>query len=294
MSASHVVRTRAELHDALAGSSSVVLVPTMGALHSGHEQLLRHGRGLGDTLVASIFVNPTQFAPGEDFDAYPRTLAADLDVCATAGVDVVFCPQVEVVYPEGIGESMTVDPGRVGRILEGATRPTHFSGVLTVVAKLFGLVQPDIAVFGEKDYQQLVLIRQMARVLCLDVDVVGCPIIRDLDGVALSSRNKYLSHDERARATALHSALQAGMREAPFGAESVMKAARGELDAADIDVDYVTVADEHLAPIQSDNTVYSGYSDSTFQCDSKARLLIAARVGATRLLDNVGLTLGNQ
>src|SRR5690349_10675556 len=183
-----IARTRAELD--LAGPVS--FVPTMGALHDGHVQLLKHARPLGETLVASIFVNPTQFAPGEDFDSYPRTFDADLERCDEAGVDVVFAPTVETMYPAGIDAAITVDPGPLGSILEGKTRPTHFRGVLTVVAKLFGLVRPDVAVFGEKDYQQLVLVRRMVADLCLGIRVVGAETVREADGLARSSRNRYL------------------------------------------------------------------------------------------------------
>ena len=162
-------------------------------------------------LVASIFVNPTQFAPGEDFDAYPRTFDADLATCESAGVDVVFAPEVETMYPHGLTQTVTVDPGPIGSILEGASRPTHFRGVLTVVAKLFGLVRPDVAVFGEKDFQQLVLIRQMATELATGIEVVGCPTVREADGLARSSRNVYLTDDDRRRAPAL-SRCAAGRR----------------------------------------------------------------------------------
>jgi len=180
-----IARTREEL-EAARGDGTVALVPTMGALHDGHIQLLKHARPLGETLVASIFVNPTQFGPGEDFEEYPRTFDADLERCAEAGVDVVFAPSVDTMYPSGLDSTVMVDPGPLGSVLEGAVRPGHFRGVLTVVAKLFGLVRPDVAVFGEKDYQQLVLIRQMAQALCLGVDVQGCPTVRDPDGLALS------------------------------------------------------------------------------------------------------------
>ena len=271
-----IARTGAEL-DAARGDGPVALVPTMGALHDGHVQLFKHGRPLGDTLVASIFVNPTQFAPGEDFEEYPRTFDADLDRCAEVGVDVVFAPTIDTMYPSGLDASVMVDPGPLGSVLEGAVRPGHFRGVLTVVAKLFGLVRPDVAVFGEKDYQQLVLIRQMARALCLGVDVQGCPTVRDLDGLALSSRNAYLSADERETATALYRALRAGAGSAADGPEAVLAAAHDVVDGVPIALDYLTLTDPDLGePVPG----------------QEARLLIAARVGKPRLLDNVGLTLG--
>ena len=198
-----VATTREELAAALkdvrAAGGRVGFVPTMGALHDGHASLMTEARthlAPGDALVVSVFVNPLQFGPGEDLDRYPRTFDADLERCAGAGVDVVFAPAVDEVYPGGEPQ-VTVEPGPLGRVLEGSTRPGHFRGVLTVVAKLFGLVQPDLAVFGQKDYQQLVLIRRMVADLCLPVDVVGAPTVREDDGLALSSRNGYLSGEER-------------------------------------------------------------------------------------------------
>jgi pantoate--beta-alanine ligase len=271
-----IARTRAELA-AARGGSSVSFVPTMGALHDGHVQLLKHARPLGETLVASIFVNPTQFAPGEDFEDYPRTFDADLERCAEAGVDIVLAPAVTTMYPAGLVDTVTVDPGPLGTILEGAIRPTHFRGVLTVVSKLFGLVRPDVAVFGEKDYQQLTLIRQMSRELALGVDVVGCPTVREADGLAMSSRNRYLADAERRTAPALSAALRAGVAAAAEGADAVLAAAHAVLDGADLDLDYLALTDPELG------AAVPGH---------EARLLVAARVGKPRLLDNTGLTLG--
>ncbi|MCX6406544.1 MAG: pantoate--beta-alanine ligase [Propionibacteriales bacterium] len=274
-----VARTRAELRAALADAGRVAFVPTMGALHDGHARLMRHARPLGDTLVVSIFVNPTQFGPGEDLEAYPRTLDADLRVCAREGVDVVFAPDVAEVYPGGTDGAVTVDPGPLGRVLEGAARPTHFRGVLTVVATLFALVRPDVAVFGEKDFQQLALIRRMVRDLALDVDVVGHPIVREAGGLALSSRNTYLSADEHAEALALSRALAAGADQGVVGRDAVLKAARDVLDAAPgVDVDYLVVTDPFLGDV-----------DDRFE--GEARILVAARVGTTRLLDNQPVVL---
>lgn len=271
-----IARTRAEL-DAARGDSTVSFVPTMGALHDGHLQLLKHARPLGETLVASIFVNPTQFAPGEDFEAYPRTFDADLERCAEAGVDVVFAPTVPTMYPTGLSDTVTVDPGPLGAVLEGAVRPTHFRGVLTVVAKLFGLVRPDVAVFGEKDYQQLTLIRHMARELALGVEIVGCPTVREPDGVAMSSRNRYLSADERQQAAYISAALRAGVTAGPDGVDAVLTEARAVLHSAGITPDYLVLADPDLGEAQP---------------GAEARLLVAARVGTPRLLDNTALTLG--
>lgn len=271
-----VARTRAELYDAR-GGSTVAFVPTMGALHDGHVQLLKHARPLGETLVASIFVNPTQFAPGEDFEAYPRTFDADLERCAEAGVDVVFAPAVETMYPSGLVDTVMVDPGPIGTILEGASRPTHFRGVLTVVAKLFGLVRPNVAVFGEKDYQQLVLIRQLSRELALGVQIVGCPTVREADGLAMSSRNRYLSADDRTKAAAISAALRAGVVAGPGGADAVLAAAQSVLAEAHVTPDYIALTDSELG------SAVAG---------EEARLLVAARVGTPRLIDNTALTLG--
>ncbi len=198
-----LARTRAELVELADGRGvgTVALVPTMGALHRGHSALMDQARTRADRLVVSIFVNPLQFGPGEDLDRYPRTFEDDLLLCAEHGVDVVFAPSVDDVYPGGEPQ-VSVDPGPLGGVLEGAVRPGHFRGVLTVVMKLFGLVRPDIAVFGDKDYQQLVLIRRMVADLCLPVEVVGAETVREDDGLALSSRNRYLSPTERAAASA--------------------------------------------------------------------------------------------
>ncbi|QIK65099.1 pantoate--beta-alanine ligase [Nocardioides sp. HDW12B] len=275
-----VVRTRAELAEALlAASSAVALVPTMGALHEGHASLLDHARGVvgpEGRLVASIFVNPMQFGAGEDLDRYPRTLDSDLERCAAHGVDVAFVPTVDEVYPGGEPE-VSVEPGPRALLLEGASRPGHFRGVLTVVAKLFGLVRPDVAVFGEKDYQQLVLIRRMTRDLCLGIEVQGAPTVRDPDGLALSSRNRFLSAPERARALALSGALAAGRDAGAHGGAATLDAARAVLAAGGVEPDYLALTGPDLeeAPSAGD-----------------ARLLVAARVGATRLIDNTAVRLG--
>jgi len=271
-----VVRTVAELRSASAGGT-VALVPTMGALHDGHVSLMRHARPLADTLVVSIFVNPTQFAPGEDLDAYPRTFDEDLRRCEEARVDVVFAPTVETMYPAGLTDTVTVDPGPLGSVLEGEQRPTHFRGVLTVVSKLFGLVRPDVAVFGEKDYQQLTLIRLMARELCLGVEVVGCPTVREADGLAMSSRNRYLDDAERERAAAISAALRAGAAAGPDGPDAVLHAAGKVLADAGIEPDYLVLTSPDLGPAMPGR---------------EARLLVAARVGRPRLLDNCAVSLG--
>lgn len=255
----------------------VVLVPTMGALHEGHLALVEAARRTpGSVVVVSIFVNPLQFGPDEDLDAYPRTLEADVAKLRAAGVELVFAPSPADMYPDG--PRTTVQPGPVGEILDGAQRPGHFAGVLTVVAKLFGIVRPHRAFFGEKDYQQLVLIKQMVADLNLDVAVYGAPTIREHDGLALSSRNVYLSAEERELAVTLNAALVAGAHAAKGGTDAVLTAARGVLDVVPrIDVDYLEVRGADLADPPAEGA---------------GRLLVAGRIGTTRLIDNVGVALG--
>ncbi|SDF57736.1 pantoate--beta-alanine ligase [Klenkia brasiliensis] len=273
-----VAETAAELRELVADlPGPVVLVPTMGALHEGHRTLVRHARTLGGGVVVSVFVNPTQFGPGEDFDRYPRTWDADLAALAEEGADVVFHPGVAEVYPDG-AVGVGVHPGPLGDVLEGAVRPGHFAGVLTVVATLFGLVRPDVAVFGEKDYQQLTLIRAMARELALGVDVVGVPTVREEDGMALSSRNRYLDPAQRRAAAAISAALRAGAAAGPQGPGVVLAAAQQVLDGEPSLVpDYLALTDPDLGPAPS---------------AGPARLLVAARAGSTRLIDNTAVTLG--
>ena len=255
----------------------VALVPTMGALHEGHRSLVRAARERAASVVVSVFVNPTQFGPGEDFDRYPRTWDDDLAALADEGADLVFHPGVEEVYPPGAA-GVTVDPGRLGAVLEGAVRPGHFAGVLTVVATLFGLVRPDLAVLGEKDYQQLVLVRAMARELALGVEVVGVPTVREPDGLALSSRNRFLDPAQRGAALALSAALRAGADAGPSGADAVLAAARAVLGAEPALVpDYLALTGPELGPAPAAGA---------------ARLLVAARTGSTRLIDNLPVSLG--
>ncbi len=293
MTRPQVLTTRAALQEALAparrSGATVALVPTMGALHAGHASLLREARArAGDgPVVVSVFVNPLQFAPGEDLDRYPRTLEADLEVCAAEGADLVFAPSVAEVYPGGpdpdpVTGMTTVVPGPLAERLEGRTRPTHFRGVLTVVAKLLGLVRPDVAVFGDKDYQQLVLVRRMVVDLCLGVEVVGAPTVREPDGMALSSRNRFLDPEQRAAATALPRTLQAAVAEAPYGLRAALDAARAELRASPgVDLDYLEIAGPDLEPLPEDPAA-----------GTPCRVLIAARVGSTRLIDNLPAVLG--
>jgi pantoate--beta-alanine ligase len=272
-----VVRTRSELAGArqrLTGTVAVVM--TMGALHDGHLALLRAARAANDHVLATIFVNPLQFGPNEDFDRYPRTFEADLEVCRGAGVDVVFAPSTAEMYPDGEPE-VRVNPGPLGERLEGASRPGFFHGVLTVVLKLMHLVRPDRAYFGEKDYQQLTLVRRMVRDLDLPVEVVGVPTVREPDGLALSSRNRYLSPPERESALTLSRALHAGQAAAARGRgpDGVLAAARACFDEAgdSVKLDYLVLTDPGLRPVAD------GYR-------GPARLLVAAWVGTTRLIDN--------
>ena len=270
-----LVRTRTELAAARAGvAGSLVLVPTMGALHDGHAELIRLAGTLADAVAVSIFVNPLQFGPAEDLDRYPRTPERDLELLDRLGVGLVFAPGVAEIYPDG-RPAVTVDPGPLGALLEGASRPGHFAGVLTVVTKLLGLVRPDVAVFGEKDYQQLALIRRTVADLELGVGIVGGPTVRDSDGLALSSRNRYLSAEQRQQALALPRSLRAGADEGSNGAGAVLKAATEALRG--IDVDYLALRGVDLGPAPA---------------AGPARLLVAARIGTTRLIDNVPLTLG--
>ena len=263
----------------------VVLVPTMGALHDGHRIPLRLARELaqpGGSVVVSVFVNPLQFGAGEDLGRYPRTLRQDVTVCAEEGAAVVFAPGQAQMYPAE--QMVTVSPGAMGRVLEGRSRPGFFDGVLTVVLKLFQLVQPDIAVFGEKDAQQLALIRRMCADLNLGVQIAAAPLRRDPDGLAASSRNSYLSGRERATALALSRALQAGRAAAAAGPADVLAAARTVLDAA-------ARADPPLVPDYLelvDPATFEAVSDG---CRGPALLLVAGTVGTTRLIDNVRLAL---
>jgi pantoate--beta-alanine ligase len=255
----------------------VTLVPTMGALHEGHLTLVRAAKRVPDSVVVvSIFVNPLQFGANEDLDKYPKTLDDDLTQLRAEGVEIVFTPTAAQMYPDGPRTS--VQPGPLAAELEGASRPTHFAGVLTVVLKLLQIVRPDRAFFGEKDYQQLVLIRQMVDDLNIDAMIVGVPIVREPDGLAMSSRNRYLGDVEREQAGALSAALLAGMYAASTGTPAALDAARAVLDEVPaIEVDYLEVRDPSLGPAPIEGT---------------ARMVLAARLGTTRLLDNIAIDIG--
>jgi pantoate--beta-alanine ligase len=262
-----VVDKRSDLQaarDALPGRVAVVM--TMGALHAGHAELVRRARAHADSVVVTVFVNPLQFGAGEDLDRYPRTLAADLELCEREGADLVFTPTPDVVYPDG-DPLVRVSAGPMGDVLEGVHRPGHFDGVLTVVLKLLHLTRPDVAVFGQKDAQQLACIRRMVTDLDLPVEVVGVPTVREPDGLALSSRNRYLSQGERRSALALSRARRT----------HDVAAGRAILDAEPgVDLDYLERMDS-----------------TRFEVDAHGDLLVvAARVGTTRLIDNLPLPGG--
>jgi pantoate--beta-alanine ligase len=258
---------------------------TMGALHDGHAELVRAARrriGAQGRIIVTDFVNPTQFAPGEDFDRYPRTLDADIAVCETAGADIVFAPGVEDVYGTSdlstLGSQVQIEPGPLGNELEGAARPGHFRGVLTVVAKLMHLTSPDLAYFGEKDYQQLTLITQMVRDLRFPLEIVPVPTVREPDGLAMSSRNRFLSVSERATASLIPQALNATIAAGQLGESAAVEAGLAVLaQDPSIDLDYLVIRDLDLSAAPE---------------SGKARVVIAARVGSTRLLDTMAMELG--
>jgi pantoate--beta-alanine ligase len=256
----------------------VALVPTMGYLHAGHMSLVDRARGLADRVMMSIFVNPLQFGPSEDLDRYPRDLDRDLAMAREHGVDLVFAPTAAEMYPHG-PQQVAVEPGPLAARMEGAVRPGHFRGVLTVVAKLFGLFTPDVAVFGQKDFQQAALIRRMVADLDMAVRVEVAPIIREADGLAMSSRNVYLSPDERARALALHRGLERG-RALFAGGERDAGALRAALWTA-VDVDGIV---PEYAEVVNPDTL-----EPVAAAAPGTVLLVAARVGGTRLIDNAVL-----
>ncbi|WP_041789628.1 pantoate--beta-alanine ligase [Microlunatus phosphovorus] len=275
-SISELELARSEL---MAGATPPVIayVPTMGALHDGHLSLVRLARGIADVVIMSIFVNPLQFGPNEDYAKYPRTLERDLKKAKKAGVDLVFTPTVAEIYPAG--RQVSVKAGAIGEVLEGAFRPGHFDGVLTVVLKLLNIVRPSVAIFGRKDAQQLACIRRMVRDLNVDVDIVGAPIVREEDGLAMSSRNRFLSPAERASALVLSASLRAAAQE-PAPAAALAAASRlltVAVDAGEIEVDYISVVNgTTMAPLPDD---YTG----------PGLAVVAARVGTTRLIDNIEL-----
>ena len=273
-----VLRSIAELREALGSAGPVALVPTMGALHDGHLALVARARELAPTVVVSIFVNPLQFGPSEDLDKYPRTFEAD--VAALAGVDFVFAPDAAELYPTG-ASSTTVRAGKVGGLFEGRSRPGHFDGVLTVVAKLLNIVRPAAVLFGQKDAQQAFLVTRMVADLDFAVRVETVPTVRESDGLALSSRNRFLDAKERRAARVLSGALEAAESSGDRGIDSVIAAAQSVLmGEPQVQLDYLAVVNPTtFLPVDDD---YRG----------QAIVLVAARVGETRLIDNERIHLG--
>lgn len=279
-----VVSSADELRSALPTGPRRAVVMTMGALHDGHAQLVREARALvgpEGQVVVTVFVNPTQFGAGEDFERYPRTLDDDVEICRSAGGDLVLAPSATEVYGAAGAfreDSVTIDPGPLGTVLEGASRPGHFRGVLTVVAKLMGMTTPHLALFGEKDYQQLTLIRRMAQDLSMSVSVVAVPTVREHDGLARSSRNRYLSEADRTTAVVVPRALQAVVDAARSGDPAPLDAGRRVLaEVPAFDLDYLVLTDPELGPAPS---------------HGPARVLIAGRLGTTRLIDNMAAEVG--
>ncbi len=263
-----------------AAGERVVLVPTMGNLHRGHTELVEHARGIGDRVLVSIFVNPMQFGQGEDFASYPRTLEADAGKLEAAEADLLFHPGVEEVYPRPAGEQTRVEVPGLSAILCGASRPGHFVGVATVVCKLLNMAQPDAAVFGEKDFQQLMVIRRMVEDLAMPVEIVGVPTVREPDGLALSSRNGYLTVDERRRAPALYRVLAAAaeaLREGRSDYGALETAARDELHGAGLRPDYFEIRRQADLGIPGPG-------------ESSLVVVAAAYLGRARLIDNLSVS----
>ncbi len=272
---------RLRLHRLRSAGDRLAFVPTMGNLHAGHAQLVRHARSIAPHVVVSIFVNPLQFGAGEDYASYPSTLDADRELLVDLDADVLYLPGVEDIYPGGAERTATVVVPGLNAILEGEHRPTHFDGVSTVVAKLFGLVQPNIAVFGEKDYQQLLLIRQMVADLCMPVHIEAVATVREADGLAMSSRNSYLGANERAVAAQLYNTLldvKTLVESGEADYTGVEAAARQQLKEAGFVADYVSIrrAADLAVPAPGERVL---------------RALAAARLGTTRLIDNIAISI---
>lgn len=273
---------RAALRQARKAGKSIAFVPTMGNLHSGHITLVNEARRRADFVVASVFVNPTQFGANEDFGAYPRTLDADSAMLAEAKCNLLFAPSALEMYPDGLSQATTVQVSEITDMLCGASRPGHFTGVSTVVSKLFNIVQPDMALFGEKDYQQLAVIRRMVTELCFPISIIGVPTVRAPDGLALSSRNGYLSPTERQQApllyqtlTQLKQAIRDGQRDYP----QLAAAATQHLAKCGFEPDYLEICQQSLLPAGAD--------------DTDLVILVAARLGKTRLIDNLAFSLNS-
>lgn len=276
-----ISQLKAALRVSRRSGQTIGFVPTMGNLHEGHLTLVRRARELCDVVVVSIFVNPLQFGPGEDLDAYPRTLAADKEKLFGEGTQILFHPGVKEIYPEGMDVQTQVSVPVLSETLCGSNRPGHFDGVTTVVAKLFNIVQPDVAVFGEKDFQQLSIVRKMVADLCMPVEVVGVATARDQDGLALSSRNGYLTRDQRLIAPALHQTLNSCREAIACGFDNFLELeshARMKLLQAGFEPDYFAVRDAATLRAVTEDT-------------EEIAILAAARLGKTRLIDNVRLAL---
>ena len=256
----------------------IIFVPTMGALHEGHLSLLREGKKHGGKLVLSIYVNPTQFAPGEDFEKYPKNLDADSAMAEKCGVDIIFAPECSKMYPEGYQTFVEVE--KITNMLCGKARPSHFKGVTTVVAKLFNIVRPDIAIFGKKDFQQLVIIKRMAQDLNMDIEIIGYPIVRENDGLAMSSRNKYLNHNERIAAASINKSLRTAQKMIEDGetnATAIVSRIESIIEESGIPrIDYISIADPQTL-------------EDVDKITRPALIAIAAFVGKARLIDNLHL-----
>ncbi|MCJ2377983.1 pantoate--beta-alanine ligase [Vibrio sp. ZSDZ34] len=276
-----IAELRAQIAQFKREQRRIAFVPTMGNLHDGHLTLVRKAREYADVVVASIFVNPMQFDRADDLNNYPRTLEEDLSKLNLEGVDVVFTPTPEVMYPKGLDKQTFVEVPGISTMLEGASRPGHFRGVSTIVAKLFNIVQPDVACFGEKDYQQLALIRQMTEDLAMNIEIVGVATVRELDGLAMSSRNGYLTMDERQRAPVLAKTMRwisSAIRGGRDDYNSVIEDAEDQLRAADLQPDEIFIRDaKTLQPITANST--------------QAVILMSAYLGKARLIDNQVLDL---
>ncbi|MGD2117040.1 MAG: pantoate--beta-alanine ligase [Chromatiales bacterium] len=280
-----VVQTIDELRQVIRGWRSqqqrIAFVPTMGNLHDGHLQLVQRAGQLAERVVCSIFVNPMQFGPNEDFERYPRTHEADISKLEQQSCDLLFLPEVSDIYPQDLAQQTRVEVPGLSDILCGVSRPGHFVGVTTVVCKLFNMVQPDVAVFGEKDFQQLLLIRRMTADLCLPIEIVGAPIVRESDGLAMSSRNAYLDAPQRAKATVLYQMLQQ-LQDAMLGGETnyaaLQQQAIQQLQQQGFDVDYVEIRNAENLQVPQPQ-------------DRELVILLAARVGSTRLIDNLQVSL---
>ncbi|WP_058485743.1 pantoate--beta-alanine ligase [Defluviitalea phaphyphila] len=270
-----ILEMKKEIKKVKEQGKSIGFVPTMGFLHQGHESLIKKAKGTCDCVVVSIFVNPTQFGPGEDYEDYPRDLDRDLNICEKDGVDFVFAPSVKEMYPKGYNTFVNVE--EITDILCGEKRPGHFRGVATVVTKFFNIIKPDFAFFGEKDYQQLIVIKQMVKDLNMDVNIVGCPIIREKDGLAKSSRNKYLNKEEREAATILYKALQKGKQLIGLKAYSISEI-KERLEKY--------ISSEPKAKIDYIEILNADTLEIPKSLDEKLIIALAVKIGKTRLIDN--------